>query len=192
MKQPTLSRKVIDNEIRILVSNLFDISNIIGKVDSDIWRWQEIRAYDNKSSQIHELCFEGSMILINLYSCKHVIDVCSYCHSQLMIFVVPVFNLHNIFRTYEVQFHQAQMKIICFFTWDQIWHLTHTCNKMNHEDKLLIISIMKWMSQFQISQKNILIVGMKVTIGGIVYIENNMSKSVTFFSLLNSFFFYIT
>jgi len=41
------------------------------------------------------------------------------------------------------------------------------------------------MSQFQISQKHILIVRMKVTTREIVNIKNNMSTIITFFSLLN-------
>jgi len=42
--------------------------------------------------------------------CSHVIVVCAYCHLQLTTFVIPVYNLHNILKAYEVQFHPVQNK----------------------------------------------------------------------------------
>jgi len=40
--------------------------------------------------------------------CVHVIVVCSYCHLDLTTFVALVYTLHNIYKTFEVQFHPVR------------------------------------------------------------------------------------
>ena len=37
--------------------------------------------------------------------CHHVIDVCSFSHVDLTSYIHPVYSLHNINKTYEIQFH---------------------------------------------------------------------------------------
>jgi len=37
--------------------------------------------------------------------CRHVIAVCSSCHLQMTTFIDPVYNLHTIRKTYQVEFH---------------------------------------------------------------------------------------
>ena len=42
------------------------------------------------------------------FPCRHVIVVCSSCHLQMTTFIDPVYNLHTIRITYQVEFHPVR------------------------------------------------------------------------------------
>jgi len=52
-------------------------------------------------------CDFGEFQALGLF-CSHVIDVCFYCHLNLLMFVDQVYNLHNVYKIYEVSFHLMQ------------------------------------------------------------------------------------
>jgi len=63
---------------------------------------------------------------------------------------------------------QFEIRIIGLLRRDQICYLTPWCVDINQEDLAFNVNVEKWMIQFQISQKNVHIVELKVIIEAII------------------------
>jgi len=81
-----------------------------------------------------------------------------------------MYNLHNIYKVYEIQFYPVRNKNYWFtYTNPNFIPSSQMCHKQS-EIPLLVVSIIKWMNQLINKQKQ------KICIIEIIHIDNNTTR----------------
>ena len=81
---------------------------------------------------------------------------------------------HNLERHIKLNFIPFKTRIIGLLILGQISNLTSTCDVKTWDDQLQLVCTMKWINQFKTSQKNVLIVAMKVITEKIVHLDTRI------------------